>query len=250
MNTKEHQPVLVLANSLAASQDMWRELAQTWGQQYRLVRLDYAGHGEQGPDSLGFHDTLQGMGDEFIQRMDEQGTQAFDFIGLSLGGMLGLDVASRYPKRIKRLVAANCRYWQAPEAQTQWDERIEKVKKEGMAAILAPTLERWFTESFRAENPALMERVGNMILSTSAEGYAAAATAVRNADLRPQVAQIECPVLLITGDEDLAAPAPHLEELQSSIPTTTLTVLTPCAHISSMEHADEFQQLVKQHLEG
>lgn len=251
MNTQSHDarsPVLVLANSLSATQDMWYRQIPTWSERHRIISCNYAGHGPVTDASLPPHDNIADMGQALITRLDKLGVEQFDFVGLSLGGMLGLHLASRYPDRVRRLVAANCRYWNNSQGQEQWDQRIKTVREKGMQAIAEGTLERWFTAAFRQAEPDTMARVQEMILGCDVEGYAAAATAVRNLDLREQLAQIRCPVLL-TGDQDIAAPADHMQEIQQRVSNAKLHVFDHCAHISNIEHPKEFLEQVQGHLE-
>ena len=242
-------PVLVLANSLSATHDMWYRQIPAWSESRRIVSCNYAGHGPDTDASLPPHDSIEGMGEALISRMDKLGVEHFDFVGLSLGGMLGLHMASRYPDRVRRLVAANCRYWNNAEGQKQWDLRIQAVREGGLEAIVEGTLERWFTAGFRDVEPDTVARMRDMILECDVDGYALAATAVRNLDLREQLPQIRCPVLLLTGDQDVAAPAEHMQEIAELVPDAKLHVFDHCAHVSNIEHPKEFLEHVQAHLQ-
>lgn len=250
LSTDPSAPVLVLANSLCATQDMWREQMPEWSRKYRVLCFNYAGHGPQTDLSLPARDSISGMGEALMAQLDKHGVEQFDFVGLSLGGMLGLHLAARHPDRMRRLVAANCRYWFDAAGRQQWDQRIHAVREGGIAAIADGTLERWFTHEFRSGQADAVARVRQMILGTSAEGYAAAATAVRDLDLRPQLSDIRCPVLLMTGDQDVAAPAAHMQELVAALPQARLHVFERCAHLSCLEHPDDFLGQVREHLLG
>lgn len=251
MNTQAHDasaPVLVLANSLSATQDMWYRQIPAWSERHRIISCNYAGHGPTTDASLPPQDNIAGMGQALISRLDKLGVEQFDFVGLSLGGMLGLHIAAQYPDRVRRLVAANCRYWNNAEGQAQWDARIQTVRQNGLQAIAQGTLDRWFTADFRDAEPDTVSRMRDMILTCEIEGYAQAAIAVRNLDLREQLPEIRCPVLLLTGDQDVAAPAEHMQEIADLVPTAKLHVFDHCAHISNIEHPNAFLEQVQRHL--
>lgn len=239
---------LVFANSLSATREMWRPQLKHWSSQCNVVGFNYAGHGADASEQLPAADSIAGIADALLAKLDEQGVETFDFVGLSLGGMLGLHIASRYPHRVRRLVAANCRYWVGDEGKPQWDQRINAVRQGGTDAIVDGTLERWFTAPFREQHADAVEQVRNMILGTSTDGYIQAATAVRNLDLRDQIGNITCPVLLLTGDQDAAAPADHMAEITKRVPSARLHVIENCAHLSNIEHPDAFRALVDEHL--
>lgn len=228
---------------------MWRAQFEHWSAQYNMIGFNYAGHGVDSSEQLPSANNIEGIADALLAKLNEQGIETFDFIGLSLGGMVGLHIASRHPDRVRRLVAANCRYWVGDEARPQWDQRIDAVKQGGTEAIADGTLERWFTAPFRERHADAVGQVKDMILGTSTDGYVQAATAVRNLDLRDEVADITCPVLLLTGDQDAAAPADHMAEITQRAPSARLHVIENCAHLSNIEHPDRFNALVDEHLE-
>ena len=235
------RPVLLLANSLAATSAMWDEQRSAWLARWRILQFDYAGHGDPEADSSGAPATVDGIANVVLALLDAIGVQRFCFVGLSLGGMLGLRLAALTPGRLERLVVANCRYHQTPVLEQQWTDRIEAVRAGGMDAIAGPTVERWLTEPYRQRRPDQAAKIGAMIRSTSPSGYAAAAAAARDFDARPWLQRIRCPVLVISGAQDAAAPRDHLDILAVQL-RADHTVLDPCAHLSCIEQADAFTQ--------
>ncbi|MGH7184661.1 MAG: alpha/beta fold hydrolase [Pseudomonadota bacterium] len=230
----------MLANSLAATHEMWEAQCAALRGRWRLVRFNYAGHGDPGfagdaPASI------EGIAQALLSQLDTVGIQRFSFVGLSLGGMLGLHVAGSVPERIDRLVVANCRYYQTEELRQQWDQRIAAVQGGGLEAIAGLTVERWLTPAFRQARPDAAAAIHRMICSTSRGGYAAAAAAVRDYDARPLLGRIACPVLVISGVQDAAAPADHLAELAQSLNARHLA-LDPCAHLSCVERSEAFSE--------
>jgi 3-oxoadipate enol-lactonase len=232
---------VVLANSLASTRDMWASQVAAWSLRQRIVRYDYAGHG--GTPDAGAPDSVDGMAQQLLGALDALGIERFRFVGLSLGGMLGLRLAASAPARVERLVVANARWYQTDATRAPWAERIATVRAKGTAAIAQPTLERWFTAEFRASAPEQVAAVEAMIVATSPEGYAAAATAVRDFDARPWLATVRCPTLVVSGAQDAAAPAEHLQELAQALQARHLA-LSPCGHLSNIERADEFSTQV------
>ena len=236
-----HKPLLVLANSLAATSAMWDEQRSAWVAQWRILRFDYAGHGAPEADSSSAPNTVDGIANDLLALLDSIGVQRFRLVGLSLGGMLGLRLAALAPERLERLVVANCRYHQTPVLEQQWTDRIEAVRAGGMAAIAGATMERWLTEPYRRRRPDQTTKIGAMILGTAPTGYAAAAAAVRDFDARPWLQGIRCPVLVVSGAQDVAAPRDHLDLLAAQLRAHHI-VLDPCAHLSCIEQADAFTQ--------
>jgi 3-oxoadipate enol-lactonase len=235
-------PVLVLANSLAATPAMWDAQMPAWRQHFQVLRYSYRGHGNSRP--LDGADSVEALAGDLLGLLDQLGIGQFTFVGLSLGGLVGLCLAATTPDRVSRLVAANFRPFQAEAARQQWDQRMALVRDGGVAAIVDGTADRWLTANFRASHPDVDAGIRKMIGSTSRQGYLAAANAVKNFDARPLASRVRCPVLLLSGSQDLAAPEAEIAELGMAIPSSTHVSLM-AAHLANVECSDEFAKLVQ-----
>jgi 3-oxoadipate enol-lactonase len=234
---KANAPVLVLANSLAAAPEMWDAQAKIFSEQFRVLRYSYRGHGKT--PASGTEASIEDLRQDLLALLEQLNIQQFSFVGLSLGAMLGIYLAVKNPERVNALVAANFRPFQIDATKEQWDQRIEAVRAGGISAITNGTADRWLSESFRNTHPEIDQQVRHMIGRTSAEGFMACAKAVRDYDARPFLKDIQCPVLLIAGSGDMAAPVSEYPLMQSSIPTNEY-LLFNAAHISNIECESDF----------
>jgi pimeloyl-ACP methyl ester carboxylesterase len=121
--------------------------------------------------------------------------------------------------------------------QQSWQDRAALVRREGTAAILPATLERWFTRGFRAESPHAVDAVADVFAAIDREGYAAACEAIGRMDLRPILRDIAAPTRIIAGAEDPATPPAMAEALRGGIRNADLVMLSPAAHLLAVEHA-------------
>ena len=127
-------PWLVLSNSLAADHTMWDPQIPLLTSRYRVLRYDTRGHGRSdapaGPYSFAM------LVDDVVRIMDHHGVGKATFMGLSLGGMIGLGLAIEHGGRIDKLVCCDARA-DAPEPYVKaWDERLAVIDKEGLRGIL------------------------------------------------------------------------------------------------------------------
>ena len=241
----EDAPVLVLASSLDTNLSMWDAQSPALGERFRLVRYDHRGHGGShvppGPYEM------EDLGGDVLALMDRLGVERFSFSGLSVGGMVGMWLASEAPERVERLVLlCTAARFDPPDA---WESRAKAVRAGGVGAVADAVLERWFTPAFRKERPEVVEWAGEMLRSSPAEGYAGCCEAIRDADLRPALGAVSAPTLVIAGADDPAAPVAKAEIIRDGIPNACLAVIERAAHIANVERPDEVAGEILDHLE-
>jgi 3-oxoadipate enol-lactonase len=130
-----------------------------------------------------------------------------------------------------------------------WNSRISAVREQGIDAIVDGSIERWFTPSFIAREPATIEAIRRVLRTTSAEGYASCCEAVRDMDLRESAPRIRAPTLVIAGDADQSTTPADAEWLASHIPGGRAVVLS-AAHLANIEARDAFNAELTAFLSG
>jgi 3-oxoadipate enol-lactonase len=120
-----------------------------------------------------------------------------------------------------------------------WETRISAVREGGMSAIVPAVLERWFTSGFRERRPADVARIAAMLAATPAAGYTLTCAAIRDMDLRAELADIRPPVLVVVGTQDVATPPRLGEAIAGSIARAKLIRLS-AAHLSNIEQPEQF----------
>ena len=241
----ENAPVLVMANSLGTTLEMWDSQAPVFREHFRLVRYDHRGHGGS-PVPPGPY-TIDDLGRDVLALMDRLGVERFSFCGLSIGGLVGMWLASEAPERVEKLVlcCTSARF----DPPDTWEARAKTVRADGVGAIADAVLERWFTPAFREERPEVVEWAGGVLRNTSPEGYAGCCEAIKDADLGPGLGRISAQTLVIAGAEDPAAPVEKAEIIRSGIPDSRLAVVERAAHIANVERPDEVTAEILDHLE-
>ena len=235
-------PVVMFASSLGTTLEMWDAQAEAFTDEFRVLRYDHRGHGGS-PAPPGPY-TVDDLAGDVLALLDELGIESVTFVGLSLGGAVGMTLALRAPERIERLaLCCTSRQFGPPET---WAERAATVRAEGVEAVADAALERWLTP----EAPAAMrERLRAILLSTPAEGYASCAEAIGGHDLRGRLGDIRMPVLAVAGDGDPASPPEELAAIAEEIPGARLHVIERARHLAVVEQADEFNRLLRAFLD-
>ena len=146
-------------------------------------------------------------------------------MGLSMGGMIGMTHALKYPGRFDRMILCNTTSRVPPEAGPTWQGRIETVTASGMEPVVAPTLERWFTAPFREHRPEVMASVGALIRATPPAGFIGCCHAIPKINLTDRLGAVQCPTLVIGGDHDVGTPVEMARAIQLAIPGAQLAVI-------------------------
>jgi 3-oxoadipate enol-lactonase len=222
-------PVLAFSNSLGTNYSMWDPQAHELRKKFRILRYDTRGHGES--------DAIEQLGNDFLGLLDELHLGAAHFCGLSMGGMIGMWLGIHVPSRLHKLVL--CNTGAKIGTEESWRSRIEAVQKGGMKSIASGVMERWFTATFRANEPATVARIQKILEETDPEGYVACCAAVRDYDCREQLQKISTQTLVITGAHDPATPPGDGRFVAAHIPGAKHAELN-AAHLSNIEDGARF----------
>jgi 3-oxoadipate enol-lactonase len=239
-------PALVLSNSLGSTLAMWDPQVPALASRFRVLRYDHRGHGGS-PVPPGPY-TLAELGGDVRALLDRYELARVSFCGVSLGGLVGMWLASHAPDRVDRLVLCCTAPRFAPARA--WAERAALVRAEGTGAVAEAVVGRWFTPSFAARAPDLVARMRAMVASTPAEGYAACCDAIERGDLRPELAAIKAPTLVIAGADDPAAPPEQAYAIAEEVAGARVVVVPHAAHLANVEQADAVTKLILDHLDA
>jgi 3-oxoadipate enol-lactonase len=235
-------PVVVLVHALATRSEIWGYQLPILTNRFRVLTYDIRGHGESGTAGDSFSFPL--LAYDVASLLDCLKIRRTALVGLSIGGMIGQQFALNYPEKLWGLALCSTGSVTDDKGKAILEERIGKVRAEGLHGQVAPTLKRWFTNRFIEEAPNTMEWVSDLVLSTSAEGYIGCCRALQGLDLTTQLVRIRTRTLLVPGAEDPAFPEKSSRLIQDQIPKSELTVLRGAAHLGCVERAHAFNEIV------
>jgi 3-oxoadipate enol-lactonase len=235
---------LVLGPSLGTTTDMWQPQTPTLAEHFRVVRFDLPGHG--GSPAQPVPRTIADLGTRVLSTLDAASIGRASYVGLSLGGMVGMWLAAHAPERIDRLVLLCTSARLGPPEY--WHARAEAVSAKGMDAIADSVPVRWFTPTFRSGYPVVYERYRDMLRSSKPDGYAACCAVIAAMDLRADLGRIEADTLVIAGADDEAIPVTHAALIAEAIPGARLEVVADAAHLANVEQPARITGLLLDHL--
>lgn len=241
----ETAPVVVLGSALGTTHRLWADQVDLLSERYRVVAFDHRGHGgsEVPPGPYSIDD----LGADVVELLDDLGVGQASYVGISLGGAVGLWLAQHAADRFHRFVLLCPPAYPAVGAQT-WTDRAAQVRDGGTQVVADATLGRWFLPAWAKANPDRLAEIRGQLLDTPAEGYAACCEALGAMDLRDRLGDITAPVLLITTDSDTSVPPETVLPLAAAIPGARLEVIEGAAHLVPVSDPARINPLLLAHL--
>ena len=223
----------------------WDHQILEFGPTRDVVALDLPGHGlstGQGPaPSL---ETLAGA--DVVKHLD---AGPVHLVGISLGGMVGQTVAVREPGLIRSLTLVATSSTFTDPVRLAIRQRAALARTEGMAAVAASHLQRWFSDDYRKRRPDMLDRLYKVVLRQNAELHASLWEAVAELDVQG-LSALTCPVMVLTAESDPSAPVAAARLIADQIAGAILHVTAGSGHFPPIETAEAFNALLHQFLGG
>lgn len=252
-DTGSGDPVLLLHGSGpgVSAWANWQHNIPVLAQQYRVIAPDIVGFGStQRPDDV--HYSLGTWVDHVWAFLDALGIGQISLVGNSLGGRIGLGMASQHPERLDRMVLMGApgvgmtltgglralRDYQ-PSEQNMRDLLLGCFAVD--PAIITDELVRTRYEASVA--PGAFEAYRDMFFSPRHSGSELGIT-------EDEVKTISTRSLLVHGREDKVVPVEVAWNMARLLPDADLAVFARCGHWTQIERADDFNTLVSHFLGG
>jgi pimeloyl-[acyl-carrier protein] methyl ester esterase len=234
-------PPLVLVHGWGFDAGVWDEVAAALALEWRVYCPDLPGYGgSRGAPAPG---DLAALGEALVSAVPARAV----WLGWSLGGMACLQIAARWPAAVDRLivVAANARFTKAAD----WPHAVDPAVLQGFACALETdcrgTLMRFVALQVQDSDRKLeVQRRLRQHLSekdeTPVETLRWGLEILQRADLRPSLARVRCPTLLVFGDRDPLAPLGAARAMSEGLPGAVLQVIQGAGHAPFLSHPVRF----------
>ena len=239
------KPWLVFSNSLATNLSVWDQQAGALSRSYRVLRYDQRGHG--GTEAPAGRYSFAILIADALALMDALGIGKAHFAGLSMGGATALGLAQKNPDRLDRVVVCDSPCQSTPTTTQQWHERIAIAEKQGMDALVEPTIARWFPPEIISRNPPYLDAVRQMVRATPVNGFIGCAAALADHDFASAVATVTRPVLFMAGEKDGVTPV-AMRKLSAALPGSRYAELPGAGHISNLDEPQGFTHVLENFL--
>lgn len=240
---------LVLIHGWAMHSGIWRTFAKQLAQYYQVICVDLPGHGhsEKLPDF-----TLQAISNHLHKILPDS---SCTLVGWSLGGAVALDLASRFPVRVKSLIiiGSNPCFVKTPTWVGMKPAVLEKFAAD-LSADCRGTLLRFLSlqvsglQDYKTVFKELKTAV-HACESPTVEVLQGGLGILQQQDLRPQLAQLHCPAQVVLGTHDTLVPVAVGEQMQSLNPNLRLNIIDKAAHVPFLSHPAQLISILKSFME-
>ncbi|MGY6520359.1 MAG: alpha/beta fold hydrolase [Mongoliitalea sp.] len=240
-NKGEKDLTLVFINSLGTDFRIWDAVIDGLGTEFGSLRFDKRGHGLS---SLGAIEKgcISFYADDVMGLCEQLGLDKIVLVGLSIGGLISLDIYQRYAEKIAGIVFMDT----APKIGTTegWNNRIETISSNGMQVLAPSILTNWFSPNFQLEHPAAFTLYQAMLERADVLGYMIACEAIRDADYTQIAQDISIPVICMVGEEDKSTPV-ALVQAFAQLMNCPLITIPDSGHLPCVDNPERTTAILK-----
>ncbi len=175
--------------------------------------------------------------------------ERFALAGLSMGGMLAVEIMQFAAERVTRLALLDT----GMRSQTDGERAVRRARirlaNEGHFQIVLGMQMTRFIPAYRLPDKPLVDEVITMCGEIGVEIYKRQEelAAIRT-DRRPDLPRIKCPTVVVCGRDDAATPIHLSEEMAAAIPDSELVIVEQCGHLVTMEKPAETNEILRRWL--
>lgn len=235
---------LVLIHGLASSMGLWAGLEQSQLVDTEIISYDLRGHGAS-ERAMGAHTLAKHVAD-LKGLLAALSIQRATFAGLSLGGMIAMELAASNHDMVAALALLDTTAAFPQATRDLFFELASSASFNGMPAITDKFMQASFSPQFMEANPKMITTIRKGMLASDAASIAAAARMVAKIDLHQRLSAIQCPTLIIVGELDQLTPPALAEALAAGIKGAQLHVIPESGHATPVEQPQAVTTLLAQ----
>jgi pimeloyl-ACP methyl ester carboxylesterase len=236
---------LVLIPYLAADNACYAFQVADYAKYFTCISLDPRGAGET--DKPGGSYSTDLLADDVAGFMQAIGVEKAHVSGLSLGGAIGLWLASKYPERVKTLSLHSCWPKSDPFLKVivgDW-QTIAKALGNVQEMVVQGILPFCLTPELYAAKPEYVDQLAAFVRSRPrqpVDAFLRQSDAVVAHDALGQLGKITAPTQITFGRHDIVTSTRFVEPFRSGIKNSELVIFEMCAHAPIYENVSEFNE--------
>jgi len=241
---------LVFGHSMLFNLRMFDSQVAYLKHDYRCIRFDFKGHGKSESTPNGYD--LDSLTEDIAELINLLDCKPCHFIGFSMGGMVALRMAIKYPELIKSLILIDTSSELEPtDKMLENKAMLIVVKYVGLKPIASRVMSLFFGKDFLKDpkRSAIQKKWKNYFIANNRVGIVKAAKGVLfRKSISNQISKINHPTKIMVGENDLLTDITKADILHSNIENSSLDIIPRAGHMSPVEEPDKVNDIIKEHL--
>jgi pimeloyl-ACP methyl ester carboxylesterase len=172
--------------------------------------------------------------------------QSFVAVGLSMGGIIALEIVRQEPSRMAALIISDSNA--APELPSRAAARRAqqiKVRNGRLAEVIRDELKPTYLAPANRERRDILDLTFDMAMQLGSEVFLRQSEAlITRPDSRPTLPRLDCPSLVLCGAEDPVCPPASHRAMADAIPRAELDIIEGAGHLPPLEQPKRFSARV------
>ncbi len=236
--------VVLFSHGLLFSSEMYRAQIEHLSSRYRCIAWDHRGQGRSAVTEAGYD--MDSLAEDAAALIRALGIAPVHFVGLSMGGFVGMRLAARHGELLRSLTLLDTSAEPEPNARA-YRKLVFFTRWLGPWAVADKVMPILFGQSFLRDpaRAALRRYWRNHIRNNDRWGMVRSSLGViERKGVRDELARISTPTLVVVGEEDVATAPEESERIAAAIPGARLERLPGTGHMSAIENPDRVNALL------
>jgi len=248
-NNKE---TIIFAHGLLWDHRMFDDQIECLQDKYRCIAFDFRGQG-QSPSTKSGYD-MENLTEDTLALIDKLVDEPIHFLGLSMGGFIGMRIAINHPEKLKSLMLLETTADPEPEEnQPKYLKLCFIAKWLSVGAVVNKTMPIMFSQSFlhdpeksdlKKQWEERMKELNRWTFGRAVKGV------VHRNGVYESLHKITTPTLIVVGDEDVATVPAKSHRMNEAIKDSQLVIVEKAGHTSSVEQPEAVNKAISQFLQG
>ncbi|MEH6468765.1 MAG: alpha/beta hydrolase [Porticoccus sp.] len=234
---------LLFLHGLGVSRADWAPQIKYFSKNFRTIAPDFRGHGESAAPDTEYNIPIHAA--DVIALMDALELDSAHVVGLSMGGMVAFQLAVDAPSRLRSMTIVNSGPALPNDtfaAKKMLWTRLMLIHLFGMKRFGRQVAENMFASEGHDD---LVEALATQIASNPKKIYLRNLKSLFGWGVLPQLAAIDTPTLMLTGDQDYS-PVAIKQAIVDAMQNAKLVVVENSGHGTPIEKPNETNQAIEE----
>jgi len=237
-DTGGNGPPVLFSHGLLYSCRMWDAQVPSLRGRFRCICYDHRGQGQSEVAASGYD--METLCEDAAALIRDLGVQPVHFVGLSMGGFVGMRLAARHPELVRSLGLLDTSADPEPPENIPRYRRLTFVERWlGPRLVVGPVMKIMHGATVRADpaRAADLRAVRDRFLAMDRIGAVRAVHGVLDRKgIHAELGTIRAPTLVMVGEEDTATVPAKAEAIARAIRDATLVRVPKAGHLSPIDN--------------